>query len=206
MYAYRFEPLVWYQNDFGKAVVWPTPYKDCVYIQEFPLAAVFIADDDTHAMPGWMNFCLVNGVCAQAYTILGPNHDPIRAARYAARFERQLAKYRRYIRNYFPTNYPALKPGGIAESDLTNLHGVEGYLMPTIYTSRAGIERATVTGTIDGTNTVFALNKTGDDYQVSLNGLELVPTTEWSVAGTALTLAYPPPPGSVLIVWISNPV
>lgn len=205
MYAYRNKPFVWYQDDFGYAKVWPTPYTTCVYVQEFPTKAAFTNDNTQHMLPGWMNYSAINAVCAQAYTILSPNHDPVRAARYKAKFGRQTAKFRRYIRNYFPTNYPALKPGGVAEFGLTDLHGAEGYYMPTIYTSRAGLERATVTGTVDGSNTVFTLNKTGTDYMVSVNGIELN-TSEWSVVGSTLTfLLAAPPPSAEIIVWVSNP-
>ena len=67
----------------------------------------------------------------------------------------------------------------------------------------------TPSGTVDGSNTTFALSQTpfdsGDAVQVFLNGLKQDRTADWSISGTTITFVTAPALGqSVRVNYIMS--
>lgn len=59
------------------------------------------------------------------------------------------------------------------------------------------LEIITITGTINGVNTSFTLNKSFTVAFITLNG-QLLPSSDFTISGTTLTLGFAPPTDSVL--------
>jgi hypothetical protein len=72
----------------------------------------------TITVPAWVKWSCVPYVCMRAYTIVGPNHDLQKVARYKAKMKKWEQIFASVANKMWGTRYPRLKMGGYWERRL----------------------------------------------------------------------------------------
>jgi hypothetical protein len=118
-------PSAFYWVDKDTLGIYPKGTETHTYVFEYPLEVAMTTGTDTMSAPAWMKYSSINYCCFRAYANLGPNHDPQKAARYKAKYSRELIRIRKIYAGFFYTRAPMLRPGGRLETKI--VHPIRTY-------------------------------------------------------------------------------
>jgi hypothetical protein len=196
-------PYVSYQDDDTTVSFWPPPSSAGTLIFEYPKDLSFATSTSTMGLPAWSRYSCLNYCAMRAYGRFGPNQDASRAARYKAKFVRQLRRYVTLKANYWPDKYLVLRPAGRYEKEILQPEPPQtGAVVPGTIQRTTWVHEVP-TGTVNGVNATFTLSQTPNpttSVMLIVDGLEMKQGTHYTLSGTTITFvtAYIPVTGQYI--------
>lgn len=199
-YGTSTQPAVVYQDRYDTVSVWPPPSgaSGGTMVFEYPKELTFATDTSTMGLPAWTKYSAINYGAFRSYVRNGLNHNAEKAQRYRNIFYQQLQRFGVRKRNFFPKQSLAFRPASLYEGDILDPFGViAGLTLPSNAMAIIRFEDEVPTGAVNGVNTSYTLSTAPNPVaglELSLDGVELVKDTHYTLSGVTVTMATPPGP------------